>query len=133
MGDNMENFKIMVVEDEAVIAMGLQMRLESWGYIVEPVVSSGEKAVDESFRIKPDLIIMDIGVKGKFNGIEAARRIRGLKIPVIYITGQDDEELMRKAAKTVPYALLKKPVDHAILKHKIRSAMEDHQLRRKNW
>jgi two-component system, response regulator PdtaR len=100
---------------------------------VEPVVSSGEKAVEESFRIKPDLIIMDIGVKGKFNGIEAARRIRGLEIPVIYITGQDDEQLMMEAAKTVPYALLKKPVDHAVLKHKIRSAMEDQELKAKKW
>lgn len=127
----MINFKIMVVEDEGVIALGLQRELEAWGYTVEPVVSSGEKAVEESFRIKPDLIIMDIGVKGEFNGIEAARRIRGLEIPVIYITGQDDEQLMKEAAKTVPYALLKKPVDHAVLKHKIRSAMEDQELRRK--
>lgn len=127
----MVNFKIMVVEDEGVIALGLQRELEAWGYTVEPVVSSGEKAVEESFRIKPDLIIMDIGVKGEFNGIEAARRIRGLEIPLIYITGQDDEQLMKEAAKTVPYALLKKPVDHTVLKHKIRSAMEDQELRRK--
>jgi len=125
----MVNFKIMVVEDEGVIALGLQRKLEEWGYTVEPIVSSGEKAVRESFRIRPDLIIMDIGVKGKLNGIGAARRIRSLRIPVIYITGQDDEHILREAAKTVPYALLKKPVDHAVLKQKIRSAMEDQELK----
>ncbi len=119
----MINFKIMVVEDEGVIALGIQMKLESWGYTVGPVVSSGEMAVKESFRIKPDLIIMDIGVKGKFNGIEAARRIRDLKIPVIFITGRDDEVLIMEALETVPYALLKKPLDHEILKHNIRSAL----------
>lgn len=119
----MANFQIMVVEDEGVIALGLQMKLESWGYTVDPVVSSGEIAVKESFRIKPDLIIMDIGIKGKFNGIEAARRIRDLKIPVIFITGRDDEVLIMEALETVPYALLKKPLDHEVLKQKIRFAL----------
>jgi len=125
----MVNFKIMVVEDEGVIALGLQMKLESWGYTVDHVVSSGEMAVKESFRIKPDLIIMDIGVKGKFNGIEAARRIRDLKIPVIYITGRDDDVLIMEALETVPYALLKKPLDHEVLKQKIRSALPKQQIK----
>ena len=65
------DFRIMIVEDNAIIAMGMEKKINSWGYTVGPVVSSGEDAVEASYREKPDLIVMDIGVKGEFNGIEA--------------------------------------------------------------
>jgi CheY-like chemotaxis protein len=115
----------MVVEDDGIIALGLQSQLESWGYTVDPVVFSGEEAVKESFHRKPDLILMDIGVKGELNGIEVAHRIRELNIPIIYLTGLDDKVITQKAMETVPYALLKKPVTHAVLKHIIQSALEE--------
>jgi CheY-like chemotaxis protein len=118
------DFKIMVVEDNLIFALDLQSKMESWGYNVGPVISSGEEAIEESFLEKPDLIIMDIGVKGELNGVETARKIMNLHIPLIYVTGQGDEAIITEAAKTVPYAILKKPVDYEVLKHKIRSALE---------
>ncbi|MDO5835803.1 MAG: response regulator [Methanobacterium sp.] len=121
----MVNFRIMVVEDDGIIALGLQTKLESWGYTVDPVVFSGEDAVKESYQRKPDLILMDIGVKGDLNGIEAAHRIKELDIPIIFITGLDDQSITRKAMETVPYALLKKPVNNDMLKHLIQSALEE--------
>lgn len=121
----MVNYRIMVVEDDGIIALGLQNKLESWGYTVAPMVFSGEEAVEESFQRKPDLILMDIGVKGELNGIEVAQRIRELNIPIIYITGLDDEIITRKAMETVPYGILKKPVNHEVLKHIIQSALKD--------
>ena len=121
----MVNFRIMVVEDDGIIALGLQNKLESWGYTVDPLVFSGEDAVKGSFQRKPDLILMDIGVKGELDGIEVAHRIRELNIPIIYVTGLDDEVITQKAMETVPYALLKKPVNHAVLKQIIRSALEE--------
>jgi|WetSurMetagenome_2_1015567.scaffolds.fasta_scaffold1454632_1 two-component system, response regulator PdtaR len=123
----MSNFRIMIVEDNAIIAMGMERKIKSWGYTVGPVVFSGEEAVDASFREKPDLIIMDIGVKGDLNGIEAARSIKSLEIPIIYVTGRDDA--IEEALETVPYALLKKPVTHEVLKHKIRSALEEQRIK----
>jgi CheY-like chemotaxis protein len=115
----------MVVEDDGIIALGLQNKLESWGYTVDPVVFSGEDAVEESFQRKPDLILMDIGVKGELDGIEVAHRIRELNIPIIYVTGLDDKVITQKAMETVPYAILKKPVNHEVLKHIIQSALEE--------
>lgn len=121
----MLNSRILLVEDDAIIAMGLESKLKSWGCDNCKWVTSGEEAVNESFRLKPDLILMDIGVKGEIDGIEAVHRINSLNIPVIYLTGRNDKEIVKKAHKTVPYALLKKPVNHEILKHKIRSALEE--------
>lgn len=121
----MVNFRVMVVEDDGIIALGLQYKLESWGYTVDPTVFSGEDAVEKSFQQKPDLILMDIGVKGELNGIEVAHQIKELNIPIIYITGLDDEIVTQKAMETVPYALLKKPVNNDVLKHTIQSALEE--------
>lgn len=117
--------KILLVEDDAIIAMGLESMLKSWGCEICKLVTSGEEAVEESFRMMPDIILMDIGVKGKINGIEAVRRINSLDIPVIYLTGRDDMEIVKEAHETVPYAFLSKPVNHEVLKHKIRSALEE--------
>lgn len=125
----MVNSRIMVVEDDSIIALGLQNQLESWGYTVDPVVFSGEDAVKESFQRKPDLILMDIGVKGELNGIDVAHRIMELDIPVIYITGMDDEVITQKAMQTVPYALLKKPVDHEVLEQIIRSVLDEVEIK----
>jgi CheY-like chemotaxis protein len=90
-----------------------------------------KEAVNESFRLKPDLILMDIGVRGEIDGVEAVRRISSLNIPVIYLTGRNGKEIVKKAHETLPYALLKKPINHEVLKHKIRSALEKQEKREK--
>jgi CheY-like chemotaxis protein len=81
------NARIFIVEDESIVQLDLQRRLERMGYSVVGVASRGEEAVARVIEIKPDLVIMDIRLDGPMDGIEAARRIRELQgPPVIYVT-----------------------------------------------
>ena len=70
----MENIKILVVEDENIVALDIENRLKNLGFTVLPVISSGEEAVEKAYEYKPDLILMDILLKGKINGIDAAKK-----------------------------------------------------------
>ena len=83
----MAKSRILVVEDEAIVAMGIKQKLEELDYAVVDIVFTGEDAVQTALREEPDLILMDIVLKGKMDGIEAAAKIRNqLDIPVIYLT-----------------------------------------------
>ncbi|HII83446.1 MAG TPA: response regulator, partial [Methanobacterium subterraneum] len=85
--------KILVVEDEALTGMELQKKLILWGYDVVAIVSSGEDAVKKAMELEPDLILMDILLKGCMNGIDAAKIIRKNKeIPIIYLTAYSNSE-----------------------------------------
>ena len=84
---------ILIAEDDMIIAMDLEQMLKSWKYSVK-IVSSGEEVVKESFENKPDLILMDIILKG-MNGIEAAKKIKKLSIPIIYISGSIHDNLLK--------------------------------------
>ena len=82
----MERARILVVEDEGIVAMDLETRLISLGHDVTAVVSSGEEAVAKAIETSPDLVLMDIMLKGQMDGVEAALQIRDhLNIPVIYL------------------------------------------------
>jgi two-component system, response regulator PdtaR len=88
---------ILLVEDEAINAMTFEMELQEAGHRVVKTVSSGERAVEALPQLKPDLILMDIRLAGKWDGIETARRMRKiLPVPIIFITGYADEELVEK-------------------------------------
>ncbi len=79
--------KILIVEDDVITAWDLQLQLESWGYDSIYHVRTGDDAVDEAYRKKPDIIIMDVSLPGELSGIDAAEYIRELNIPIIFITG----------------------------------------------
>ena len=108
--------KILVVEDEQIVAMDIQFTLETLGYKVCGIVSSGEESVKKAFRTNPDLILMDIKLKGKMDGVSAARQIQAqAKIPVIYLTAFGDENTLKELAVTEPYAYINKPfVEHEL-------------------
>jgi len=108
--------KILVVEDEHIVAMDIQFTLETLGYKVCGIVSSGEESVEKAFRINPDLILMDIKLKGKMDGISAARQIQSkVKIPVIYLTAFGDENTLKELVVTQPYGYINKPfVEHEL-------------------
>ena len=72
----MKKKSILIVEDEKIIAEDVRNTLEKFNYIIPDIVTSGEKAIQKAREIKPDLILMDIMIEGKMNGIEAAKRIR---------------------------------------------------------
>lgn len=86
--------RILVVEDEAVVAMSECFVLESLGYQVTSSVASGEQAIAAAERERPDLVLMDVRLKGRMSGVEAAREIhRRFGIPVVFVTANDDDEL----------------------------------------
>lgn len=88
---------ILIVEDEIIIAMEIQVRLESAGFAVCGLASSGEKAITLAREKNPDLVLMDITLKGPLDGLETAGRIQAEKsIPVIFLSATDDEAVLRR-------------------------------------
>lgn len=115
--------KILLVEDDALEAMDIKRTLESVGYSVVYVASRGEEAVDMAFKFMPDIIIMDILLKGDVNGIEAASMLKDVGIPVIYLTAISEKSTVQKAKLTEPYGYLIKPYDFSELKFTIELAL----------
>lgn len=112
--------KVMIVEDETIFAMSLVELLGLWGYDVIKPVSSGEGAISTAEKEQPDIIIMDVGLKGPMDGIEAAARIREkLAVPVIFISGYEYEGMSERIGKVVPSVFLNKPLDTASLRANI--------------
>ena len=116
----MAKARIMVVEDEGVVAMQVAETLKGLGYEVPLVVMSGEEAVTKLLETEPDLVLMDIHLRGGVSGIEAAHRIRQrLDVPIVYLTAFSDAETLDQAQLTEPYGYVLKPFEekslHAIL------------------
>jgi signal transduction histidine kinase len=104
--------KILVVEDERVVARDIEKRLKKLGYIVSASVSSGEEAIKKVAELQPDLVLMDIRLKGEMDGIEAAEQIRGdFATPIIYLTAYADEVTLQRAKVTEPFGYIVKPFD----------------------
>ncbi len=128
----MAKARILVVEDVRFVARDIQDFLEDLGYTVPGLAATGEEAILAAAELSPDLILMDIGLKGEMDGIEAAARIRGrLNIPIIYLTGQGDEATMERAKRTDPFAYLRKPLSEKELPVAIEIALAKHHLVRK--
>src|SRR5665647_82567 len=98
----MSKGKILIVEDESIEALDIKHALESFGYEVPNIATSGEDAVELALDIKPDLILMDIILKGNTDGIAAAAKIKELNIPVIYLTAYSEESKVNRALLTEP-------------------------------
>ena len=124
--------RIMIVEDERIVAQDIQNRLEKLGYTVSTVASSGEEAIKKAGKITPDLILMDIVLKGKMDGIEAADIIRDqVNIPVVYLTAYADEETLQRAKFTEPYGYILKPFEDRELHIIIEMALYNHEIEKK--
>ena len=105
------------MEDEVINAMALAEAIPLWGCTVVDMVTSGEDAIRVSEEMKPDVVLMDINIHGDIDGIGAAREIiERMGIPVIFMTGYDDEKTVRAAEAVKPLAFLVKPLDVARLK-----------------
>jgi diguanylate cyclase (GGDEF)-like protein/PAS domain S-box-containing protein len=106
----MNNEKILIVEDEKIIALDLQRRLERFGYSVVGMTSDGEEAVSLAKDREPDIVLMDIMLAGNMDGIEAAGKIRTLySIPVIFLTAYTDEKTLERAKEVEPFGYILKP------------------------
>lgn len=124
----MSKINILVVEDESIVSKDIQHSLKKIGYNVVGAASTGDKAIELARSEKPDIVLMDIMLKGTMNGIEAADIIKKeMAIPVIFLTAYADESTLAKAKISEPYGYILKPfkeidlqtsVEMAIYKHK---------------
>ena len=102
--------KILVIEDEMIIAAKISMQLSNFGYEVTGILPRGEEAFQHIEENKPDIILLDINLKGKLDGIETALQIQKLaNIPIIYLTANSDESTFNRAKITKPAAFISKP------------------------
>ena len=123
-----KSLKILVVEDERIIAINLKESLESLGYTVPAIAASGEKAIEKATEFRPDLVLMDIWLKGNIDGIEAAQQIwEHLKIPTIYVTGHSDQSTVERAKITAPFGYILKPVKEQALYVAIETALQRYE------
>jgi len=115
---------ILIVEDETIVAKNMQATLQKLGYSVPIIASSGEDAIKEAQRIMPDLVLMDIVLKGKVDGISAAASIAGsYDIPSIYVTAYADDNTVERARKTHPFGYIVKPFTRQQLDSSIKVAL----------
>lgn len=121
--------KIMVVEDEWIVADQLCNNLKDLGYMVCSTASTGDEAISNVKEDKPDLILMDIVLKNKMDGIEAAEQITSqFNIPVIYLTAYTNQEYIERAKQTKPFGYLIKPFKQGELYANIEMALHKHRL-----
>lgn len=128
----MTDIHILIVEDESIVAESLQDRLEKLGYNVAGLAASGEDAIQLVKTKSPDLVLMDIMLAGKMDGIEAAETIRErFEIPVVYLTSYSDSGTLKRAKITQPFGYLIKPFKERELHTTIEIALHKHQLETK--
>ena len=127
-----DSAKILVVEDEKIVARDIKNRLRSLGYTVPAIVSSGEEAIQKADEIRPDLVLMDIVLKGKIDGIKAAKEIyTRFDIPVIYLTAYSDKETLRRVKMTEPFGYIHKPFEIKEMRSSIEIALHKHHVDKK--
>ena len=116
--------RIMIVEDEQITAADLEASLEDLGYAVTAIASSGKQAIRSAETTLPDLVLMDIRIKGEMDGVDAARQIRQrFDIPVIYLTAHADDETLERAKSAEPLGYIVKPFQESELRAAIQMAL----------
>src|SRR6056297_605360 len=133
----MRNEKILIVEDERIIALDLKKRLERFGFNSPDIVSNGEDALEAAKSIHPDIILMDIMLGGPIDGIDAAKSIKEtLSIPVIFLTAYSNENTLDRAKEAEPYGYILKPfkerelyttIDIALYKFKVNRQLQQQE------
>ena len=114
----------MIVEDEIISAMAMSQEFHDFGYVVTAQVSSGEDALEEVEKLRPEIVIMDLNLKGEMDGIETAKQIKSrFGIPILYVTGYPDEEMRNEANVVDPIGYFVKPVAYDEIESTIDSAM----------
>jgi signal transduction histidine kinase len=128
----MDRKRIMIVEDEGITAMSIKNSLVETGYDVTSAVSTGEEAVKKAGEDQPDIVLMDVVLNGKMDGIEAARHIQSsFDIPVIYLTAYSDDKMINRIRETGPFGYIIKPFDERELHVAVELALYKHEMERK--
>jgi PAS domain S-box-containing protein len=124
--------RILIVEDEAIVAEDLAMAISDMGYEVAGRAVSAEQATRKALELRPDLILMDIVLKGKKNGIDASHEIKKkISVPIIFLTAYSDTELIDKAKSIEPYAYIIKPFQEKQLFASIEMALYKNRMEKK--
>jgi PAS domain S-box-containing protein len=127
----MEDANILIVEDDAIVAKHLESCLKEMGYGLTDTISSGEKALLSIEGNRPDLVLMDIVLKGELDGVETAERVRGRwDIPVVYLTAFSDSTVLQRAKISEPYGYILKPFEERSLHATLQMALHKHRLER---
>lgn len=128
----MSRARILIVEDEGIIAQDIETTLEKLGYEVPAIAVVGEEAIEKASELRPDLVLMDIVLWGGMDGVEAAAHIRErLHIPVIFLTAHSDNATLQRAKVTGPYGYIVKPLVERELRIGIEMALQKHQMERR--
>lgn len=128
--DNTKN--IFIVEDELIVAEDIADTLKSLGYGVLGIASTGQKALEKLSKTSPNLVLMDIMLKGDMDGIETTQKIsQQWDIPVVYLTANADDLTVQRATSTEPYGYLVKPIEEKELKRTIEIALRRHEAEQK--
>jgi CheY-like chemotaxis protein len=122
---------VLVVEDDNITVMELRDRLQSLGYAVSGVASYGKEAIEKAAEMRPDLVLMDIRLKGDMDGIEAAEEISArFDIPLVYLSALADQNTLQRAELTKHYGYVGKPFDERELQAAIEIALHRHKVGR---
>jgi DNA-binding response OmpR family regulator len=128
----MSKARILIVEDEGVIAADIEERLKRLGYEIAGWANNGDDAIMYAISYNPDLILMDIMLKGPLDGIEVAGQVRRQQdVPIIFLTAFSDEAMLERAKITEPFGYLLKPFNERELVTTIEMALYKHQMDRK--
>jgi PAS domain S-box-containing protein len=128
----MEKKRIVIVEDEPIIRTDIKSHLSSLEYDVLAAVPSGEEAIEKAEQLKPDLILMDILLSEKMDGIESAKIVmEKYDIPVVYLTAHAEDSTLQRARESAPYGYIVKPVSIDALHSTIEMAIQRHELEKK--
>jgi PAS domain S-box-containing protein len=135
----MSKARILIVEDEAIVAEDLSQKLERLGYEVCGAIAGGEEAIGRARALRPELVLMDIRLKGRMDGVEAAQIIRqDFDLPVIFLTAHSDPGTLQRAKLTEPFGYILKPFEELELETHIQVALYKHQAdqevrRQREW
>jgi len=128
----MATSRVMIVEDESILALYIKNSLENLGYTVVTLVDNGEEAIQKASELQPDLVLMDIRIRGDMDGIDTAEYIyEQFDIPVVYLTAHADENTLQRAKLTKPYGYVLKPFEEEELRPAIEIALHRHKLEMK--
>lgn len=128
----MNPVKILVVEDEVIVAQDIAGRLKKLGYAVTATVSSGEEAIQKALENPPDLVLMDIVLKGDMDGVTAAEKIRANRyVPTVFLTAYADDQTLQRAKLTDPFGYIIKPFQQNDLRVAIEIALHRHEMETK--
>ncbi len=126
------NIRVLIVEDEVIVASHIRRMLENLGYTPLGIVATGEEGVAKAFELRPDVILMDVMLSGPLDGIRAAEKIlEQIDIPILYVTAYTDEATLARAKVTEPFGFITKPFEERELQAAIAIALYKHRLERR--